>query len=118
MLDLPTDTMEHMLHYEIFPVLWTNFLDITGEWIGWDEDWLADQVEKRRENPGNLLYRGWMWLWWRYYEGGLMEHWNGIKKWWVSLDSVFPLKACFHTEQARLLFDKDDKVWSDKDTKK
>jgi hypothetical protein len=27
-LDLPIDTIEHMLRYEVFPVLWTNFLDI------------------------------------------------------------------------------------------
>jgi hypothetical protein len=80
-LDLPIDTIEHMLRYEIFPVLWTNFLNITGEWGGWDEDWLVDQVEKWRENPGNLLYRGWLWLWWRYYEDNLMGHLNGIKKW-------------------------------------
>jgi hypothetical protein len=80
-LDLPIDTIEHMLRYEIFPVLWTNFLDITGEWGGWDEDWLADQAEKWRKNPGNPLYKGWLWLWWRYYENDLMEHWNGIKKW-------------------------------------
>ena len=79
--NLPIDTTEHMLRYEIFPVLWTNFLDITGEWAGWEEDWLADQVEKIRENPGNLLYKGWLWLWWRCYEVYIMDDWNGIKKW-------------------------------------
>ena len=80
-LDLPIDSIEHMLRYEIFPVLWTNFLNITGEWAGWDEDWLVDQVEKWRENPGNFFYRGWLWLWWRLFENGLMEDWNGIKEW-------------------------------------
>jgi len=80
-LDLPIDTIEHMLRYEIFPVLWVNFLNITGEWGGWDEDWLVDRVEKWRENPGNLLYRGWLWFWWRCYEDYMMEHWNGIMKW-------------------------------------
>jgi hypothetical protein len=80
-LDLPINAIEYMLRYEIFPVLWTNFLNITGEWAGWDEDWLVDQVGKWRENPGNLLYKGWLWLWWRFYEDYLMEHWNGIKKW-------------------------------------
>jgi len=80
-LDLPIDTIEHMLRYEIFPVLWTNLLNIAGEWGGWDEDWLAGEVEKWRQNPGNLLYRGWLWLWWRYHEDYMMEHWNEIKKW-------------------------------------
>ena len=80
-LDLPVDTIEHMLHYEVFPVLWTNFLCTAGEWGGWDEDWLADQVEKWRKSAGNLLYMGWVWLWWRCFENPLMEHWNEIKKW-------------------------------------
>jgi hypothetical protein len=30
-LELPIDTIEYMLRYEILPVLWTNFLNITGE---------------------------------------------------------------------------------------
>jgi hypothetical protein len=36
----------------------------------------------------------------------------------VGLPSVFPLKTWLQTEHARLLFDKDDKVWSDKATEK
>ena len=81
-LDLPIDTVERMLLYEVFPILWPNFLLITGEWGGWDEDWLAAQAKKMRENPGNLLYRGGMWLWRGYlYRICIMENWDGIRKW-------------------------------------
>ena len=84
-LDLPINTIEHMLLYEVFPILWFDFLLLPRHMDraqAWNEDWVATQAKEMRKNPGNLLYRGWMWLWRRYiYRTYIMEHWNGIKEW-------------------------------------
>lgn len=40
--------------FEVFPVLQSNLLSMTGEWSGFDQDWLYKECEKnyyKRKNP-------------------------------------------------------------------
>ncbi|HWM85816.1 MAG TPA: hypothetical protein VNO33_08255 [Kofleriaceae bacterium] len=34
--------------YEVTPVLWLNLRVTAGEWACWNEEWLADQIARRR----------------------------------------------------------------------
>jgi hypothetical protein len=43
-LGIPVLTLEHVLRYDLFPILSPNLLSIAGEWQGFDEDWLLQQV--------------------------------------------------------------------------
>jgi hypothetical protein len=54
-LGIPTATLQHMLRHDLFPILYPNLLSITGEWAGFDEDWLLQKVQDRRSGVG-----GWM----------------------------------------------------------
>jgi hypothetical protein len=36
--------VEHILRWEVRPALYFNMLDMTGEWMGWDQDWLRARI--------------------------------------------------------------------------
>jgi hypothetical protein len=55
-LGIPVPTLEHMLRYDLFTTLSPNLLSIAGEWQGFDEDWLLQQMQARRSAAGS----GWM----------------------------------------------------------
>lgn len=39
--------------YEVFPILQANLLSMTGEWAGFDEDWLLDRITSRLRKKTN-----------------------------------------------------------------
>lgn len=52
-LNIPSATLGRMLRYDVFPILYSNLLSVAGIWDSLDEDWLLDQVERRRATgPG------------------------------------------------------------------
>jgi len=55
-LGIPVPTLEHILRYDLFPILLPNLLSIAGEWQGFDEVWLLRRVQARRSAGGS----GWM----------------------------------------------------------
>ena len=64
---------------EVFPILYVNLLTMTGEWSGFDKDWLVEKIEKRgrRRNAlsklGLFIIHGplkWMYL----------RHWPEVEK--------------------------------------
>lgn len=40
--------------HEVFPVVGHNLFDIAGEWAGWPEEWLVEQIAARRERRGRV----------------------------------------------------------------
>jgi hypothetical protein len=52
-LNMPIPTLEHILRYDLFPILFRNLLCVWGgEWCDFDEKWLLDEVERgRMTNP-------------------------------------------------------------------
>jgi hypothetical protein len=36
-------------HHEVFPVVGHNHFEIAGDWAGWPEEWLGEQIAARRE---------------------------------------------------------------------
>jgi hypothetical protein len=51
-LGIPVLTLEHMLRYDLFPILSPNLLSVAGVWDGFDKDWLLQQVQARRSAAG------------------------------------------------------------------
>lgn len=72
--------------YEVFPILQSNLLSVTGEWTGFDADWLvksiADSLAKRNlikklEIESSYLTYKWMC---KDYWGELEKTYNQIKE--------------------------------------
>ena len=39
-LGIPAATLQHMLRYDLFPILYPNPLSVAGEWQGFNGEWL------------------------------------------------------------------------------
>lgn len=78
-LNLPLSVLDSILRHDLFPILIFNLLCITGEWLGFDERILIEEVECQRKSPlriltGFVLYVGWLAL------GGMVSSsWNQIR---------------------------------------
>jgi hypothetical protein len=49
------EEVEHILRWEVRPALYFNYLDMTGEWMGWDTDWLRDRIVDVMAKPPPVL---------------------------------------------------------------
>ena len=48
-LNVPMTTLNYLLRYDLFPLLYGNLLCIPGgEWAGFDRTWLLTSIEERR----------------------------------------------------------------------
>lgn len=45
------DELRAILRHEVHPVLHPNLLAVTGEWAGFDPDWLAGRILQRLQRP-------------------------------------------------------------------
>ena len=66
------DVLERILRDEVHPALYTNLLQVAGEWAGFDDAWLVDHVQRVRRQP----------LWRRRLThasfGLVREHWRAL----------------------------------------
>lgn len=46
-LKLSTDEIDNIVYYDLFPILYSNLLSVTGAWCGFDKEWLLDQINSR-----------------------------------------------------------------------
>lgn len=78
-LNLPLSILDSILRHDLFPILIYNLMCITGEWFGFDERILIEQVERQRKSPPGILngfghYAAWLAL------GGMVtSSWNQIR---------------------------------------
>lgn len=42
--DFSLEEVEHIVKWEVRPALYFNYLDVAGEWAGWDNDWLVQRI--------------------------------------------------------------------------
>ena len=54
-LNLPLSTLNKILRYDLFPILIYNLWSVAGEWMGFDEPSLIQQIEYQRMNPPGIL---------------------------------------------------------------
>ena len=59
------EQLEEILYRELHPVLQVNLLSVAGEWAGFDQQWLEEQILRRRPKrarfaviPGKWMVRG------------------------------------------------------------
>lgn len=45
--DIPA--LETIVFHEVAPVLWINLFSVAGEWAGFDQSWLEEQILKRNK---------------------------------------------------------------------
>lgn len=80
-LGIPVPTLEHMLRYDVFPILSPNLLSITGEWQGVDEDWLLQGVQARRSAAGSGWVKGGVdFVAWHSLGGRIRSIWDNVKE--------------------------------------
>lgn len=54
-LHMPLSSLDKILRYDLFPILYPNCLSVAGEWAGFDESQLLHEVEcQRTARPGFL----------------------------------------------------------------
>ena len=96
-LNMSTPTLEHILRYDLFPILFSNTLTDWGEWCDFDEKWLLDEVERgRMTNPVLKTVRSVLGsvIWHSLGAIALKPAWNEIKeklqsKTWVGSQLLF-----------------------------
>jgi len=72
---LDVDEAERIWQHEVAPVVAFNLFDVAGEWVGWDERWLVERIERQRASRSSRPCR-----WLRYWSSGGMNH--GV---WISI---------------------------------
>jgi hypothetical protein len=94
---MPTPTLEHILRYDLLPILFQNLLTDWGGWCDFDEKWLLDEVERgRMTNPVLKTVRSVLGsvIWHSLGAIALKPAWNEIKeklqsKTWVGSQLLF-----------------------------
>lgn len=54
-LKLPLSTLDKIPRFDLFPILIYNLWSVAGEWMGFDEPSLIQQIEYQRMNPPGIL---------------------------------------------------------------
>lgn len=70
MSDYTRDEVEAIWRYEVLPAVWINLIQIAGEWVGFDREWLLKRIHKARGrfwNRPHLLGRLLYWIRMRSY---------------------------------------------------
>ena len=63
-----TSDLKAILTDEVAPVLRWNFLQVAGEWVGFDSQWLEEQILQRASNR--------RWFRWNWGARLIKEHWQ------------------------------------------
>ena len=78
-LGIPVPKLEHMLRYDLFPILSLNLLSIGGAWQGIDENWLVQQVQARRSSGSGFLRNAVDGIAWHSLSRGISSLWDKVK---------------------------------------
>jgi len=81
-LGIPVSTLEHMLAYDLFPILYPNLLSVAGVWQAFDEEWLLQEVQARKSTGGSGWLKGAVDFvaWHTIGRIGVWPVWNNVKK--------------------------------------
>ncbi|AKC86815.1 DUF7079 family protein [Pseudoxanthomonas suwonensis] len=68
------DELEYILLHEVHPLLRRNLAGVSGEWAGFDPDWLVASILRRLERP----------RWWRalsdgWLRGMVRAEWDALR---------------------------------------
>ncbi|KXN91771.1 hypothetical protein AN958_12399 [Leucoagaricus sp. SymC.cos] len=57
-LGIPVSTLERILRYDVFPILYPNLLSVAGVWTGFNEDLLLQELEVGRSSGYGWISSG------------------------------------------------------------
>lgn len=78
-LHMPLSKLDHIFRYDLFPILYPNLLSVVGEWMGFDEDELLREIDRRRAAPPWFFKRFELWLLWLALGSMVTGPWEYIK---------------------------------------
>lgn len=67
------EALHHILMYEVAPICYSNLLNIAGEWAGFDNDWLVDEISKYLQTQEAGFHQCKKTLLWQSY---VNQHWG------------------------------------------
>lgn len=53
---LSIDELEEVYSYEIAPIFYSFYPNITGEWASFDKEWIIEQVSKHLEKQDSIFF--------------------------------------------------------------
>lgn len=74
--------LKQILFYEVAPVCFINLTCPVGEWAGFDEDWLATEINEKihkRNNKNTILSKVSQWMSGLFYQRYCRFHWDTIE---------------------------------------
>lgn len=74
------DDSEHKIKRHLFPVLYPNLLGVTGEWAGFNKDWLLREVDNARTKEDNYGYKIWFDILWFLCGRIITSRWEIVKQ--------------------------------------
>lgn len=72
--------IEHKIKAHLFPVLYPNLVTATGQWAGFDEDWLLHKIDDARKKEGSYAHDIWINICWYIYGGVVASRWAAVKQ--------------------------------------
>lgn len=79
-LQISPSTMYWMLRHELFPILFSNLLCVAGQWAGFDEDRLLNEIERRRKSSRSWMNATYETVAWYLFGGLVTNTWFQIEK--------------------------------------
>src|SRR3954447_14108020 len=49
------EELRQIYHFEVAPVVFPNLLSVAGEWAGFEEEWLVNEVTKQARSRNRVL---------------------------------------------------------------
>ncbi|KAK6347464.1 hypothetical protein TWF718_005306 [Orbilia javanica] len=78
-LNLPSPTLDRILRYDLFPILYPNIISVAGVWSGFDDYWLLSQVESRRMTEPSRIRTVQDSAMWFLLSGAVKPLWSEIR---------------------------------------
>jgi hypothetical protein len=73
--------LKHIYQHEVAPVVYRNLNTVTGEWAGFNEEWLHEEIQKNINKPN------WWKKFWFYINQSTMFY--ATKEEWDKLEELF-----------------------------
>jgi len=79
------EEVKHIDKKEVFPILFSNLLSVAGNWTGFQEEWLVNEISKKiqkRTLVGSTFDR----LKYYFFKGMNKEYWKKIESVYLALN--------------------------------
>lgn len=78
-LDASPADIDHIVYYDLFPILHGNLLNISGIWTGLDEVWLLNQIKSWKEQKRTWFTASYNYMAWLLFGWMVTSSLNNVK---------------------------------------